>query len=118
MHLLITMYCIFMSNGPFKLWFLLGAAIGSFLPDCDIKFSPAGILLPLWAVWKHRTITHSVYAAAFVSSIVYVINRDVGSGILVGYGLHLAADATTRMSLPYALYPYWVKQKPVYRRAR
>ncbi|MDK2932792.1 MAG: inner membrane protein [Clostridiales bacterium] len=116
--MIITLYVMFtMMDGPLSLYFILGGIIGSFLPDCDIATAPAGWFIPAWIFVKHRTITHSVLAVIVISAIAYIINRDFGSGIFIGYALHLIADAMTKMGLPYFWYPIkYNKVKPYTKR--
>lgn len=91
---------------PSNLVFATGTIIGSLLPDCDIVKAPAGKVLPLWLFMKHRTYTHSLLATLFITAITTYFNKSFGLGIGFGYGLHLLADATTPMRLPYFLWGF------------
>ena len=83
----------------------IGIAIGSILPDCDIKGSPASII-PLWLFVKHRTYTHSLFACLTVSLLASVFSLKLAEGMFIGYFLHLIADSTTPMKTKYILWPY------------
>ena len=74
----------------------LPLVIGSLLPDIDHPRSTLGKFLPIGYLIKHRTITHSILAAA----IIWWIHPWVG----VGYASHLLLDSLNPMGVPF-LYP-------------
>lgn len=81
--------------------YVIGAVIGSLLPDTDIKYSTAGKVLPVWLLAKHRGATHSLFAAFSLTAACAIFNVAFAAGLGTGYTLHLAADALTPMHLPY-----------------
>lgn len=79
------------------------ALIGSILPDCDIKGSPAGKVIPLWLIpgVHHRGGTHSAFMLVLLSAIVGLFNIYGGLGLFFGYGVgHLLLDSLTPTGLP------------------
>lgn len=85
---------------------VMGAVIGSFLPDTDIKYSKAGKVIPVWLIAKHRGFTHSIFTLVVLSAIAGYFSFSFGIGLFIGYGLHLLADLTTPMRLPAWDFPF------------
>ena len=85
--------------------FVFGGIIGSYLPDCDHKHAPAGKIIPLWAIIKHRTYTHSLSGALLSFIIFCFINIYLGKGVCIGYLLHLLFDSMTYTGLNYVFFP-------------
>lgn len=96
---------------------LLGAYIGSALPDADTRYSGIGRILPLWFFVKkknrnnvHRKVTHSLFFIITTYFLASFISFKFSIGILVGVALHVFADSTTMVGVPYLLWP--VKYNP------
>lgn len=83
----------------------VGIIVGSLLPDCDIKGSPASII-PLWLFMKHRTYTHSLFACVAVSLMACIVSINFAGGVFLGYILHLVVDSCTPMKTKYFWWPY------------
>ena len=71
--------------------------IGSIFPDCDIKQSMMGKLLPLWLFFNHRGFTHTLPAIVLFASPIAYFNMKWGLLFAAGYLLHLAMDDSTPM---------------------
>jgi membrane-bound metal-dependent hydrolase YbcI (DUF457 family) len=105
--------CVFKSKEHFAagliVWFLIctwvhvplwAVLVGSILPDCDIRYSWAGKVIPAWLFVKHRGVTHSVQFLGIVSLICACFCGVLGGlGLGIGYLLHLAMDSTTPMGI-------------------
>lgn len=113
-HVGVTLIILYLMNPALEfrsinLWFVAGALIGSFLPDCDTPHAFAGQILPLWLLGvKHRRQTHSLFAAAIFALLTASINMMFGVGMALGYILHLLGDRMTysgqKNGLPYFLW--------------
>ena len=89
--------------------FLIGCAIGSLIPDTDIRNSMLGRFIPLWLLFEHRTVTHSILFVLIIGfiSVVFGFGTMHSIGICVGAITHLALDAITPMGLPYIFFPLY-----------
>ena len=86
------------------------ALVGGWLPDIDHWNSKAGRLFapvtrPLavvvQALFGHRTVTHSLLALGVLGWTAWTLGGPaVGTGLLLGYGSHLLADALTPAGVP------------------
>lgn len=107
--MLIFVLLILISKQPINLWFMLGGIAGSYLPDCDNRYAPAGIF-QLWRICKHREQTHSLYFSIVCGCIAGVFNLTLGIGIFIGMLLHCIGDLMTPMGrveqLRYFFWPY------------
>jgi membrane-bound metal-dependent hydrolase YbcI (DUF457 family) len=74
--------------------------IGSVFPDCDIRYSTIGKILPLWLFLNHRGFTHSILGM-FLFSLPIGIFYSWKWCILFasGYLLHLLMDSSTPMGI-------------------
>lgn len=75
----------------------IAGLIGSTAPDWDLKLKFLGI--------RHRTITHSFIALFITTFICMAIDCKFAIVWFINYFLHLVADSTTPMGVPY-FYPY------------
>lgn len=99
-----------MSN--YGVHYYLIAALGSLLPDIDHPKSWLGgrlffLSFPLWAIFGHRGITHSLLAIlAMVGSVYFFFdeirenNLDWLLPLIIGYLSHLFADYLTNSGIP------------------
>ena len=91
----------------------MAAAIGGLLPDLDHPKSALGrripfISLPLAAVFGHRGMTHSLFAAAglllllvaVTTSPAYVLLETLITPFCIGYLSHLLGDSLTPSGIP------------------
>lgn len=103
----LTLHTITTSN---VLWFMGGVALGALLPDIDQPDSMLGRFNPLAKAMKHRTITHTIWAAFLVTWLCcYFGNHEpIWYGLALGYWLHLFEDFFSRESVPW-LYPFTKK---------
>lgn len=93
------------------LWFMGGVALGTLLPDIDQPDSILGRFNPLAKTLKHRTITHTLWAAILVTWLCWHFgnHQPLWYGLALGYWAHLLEDFFSRESVPW-LYPL-VKKK-------
>lgn len=68
---------------------------GSLFPDCDHRHAPAGKILPLWLVFKHRTFTHTIWGLVIFSVAIAAYRWDYGLSFALGYCTHLLLDSMT-----------------------
>lgn len=104
--------------------FVLPAIVGmvaGLLPDVDEPSSAAGRAFGVWSKkmknsWGHRTYTHTVYAVAITTIVMYISFRGIfvmlglfppgpySLVVLAGLLSHIIADMTTRSGI-YLFYP-------------
>lgn len=82
------------------------AALGALLPDIDTPKSAVGRALPFISVplnkrFGHRTVTHTLYAFAFVLAASLPAGKPE---LALGYASHLLSDMVTKTGVP-LLYP-------------
>lgn len=116
MYIFIGLYLVASSFDP-NYWILIGGAIGSFLPDMDNKYAPAGII-PLWKIVRHREQTHSLFFALFCGILFMLFNRSLGIGITAGMILHYFFDLTTYWGSIDGLRYFWWPYKNHYRESQ
>lgn len=93
---------------------LIFVAVGSLLPDIDIKSSMLGRLNPFAGIMKHRGSTHTMAGAALFSLLVSVLLKwQYGMALGFGYLLHLIGDTFTPMGIMW-LYPYSKKYHSIF----
>ena len=81
-------------------WLLLGAILGSFVPDMDTVAVAVATVMKASSEGLHRTMTHSVFFAAAVMIVFHAIGamrRDtrwtnLGLGLGLGILLHIVLD--------------------------
>lgn len=101
------------------------ALLGSLLPDLDRRGSALGRLLPWVAApleqWRHRTLTHSLLAAAGLALAVLplaALSPAVYAALLLGLLSHLLLDCTTKSGVALCwprLDPCVLPRQPRYR---
>ena len=99
-HLLITLFfvLIFLSSAENKALFVAVALISAFIPDVDTKFSKLGrkkVFRILQFFVKHRGFLHSFTFLLLAVLLFYLFLPVIVFPFLLGYGLHLIADAFT-----------------------
>lgn len=92
-------------------WFIVGGIIGAYLPDSDHHAAPAGRLLPLHILFKHRTIVHSIFFMVLITGLCCFINNRFAAGIGLGYGLHLLFDNFTPSGEKYLFWPLIIPKR-------
>ncbi len=81
-------------------WFLLGAMLGSFVPDLDNLGVAVATLTKMPTEGIHRTATHSVFFIVAVVAVFYLIGQgkkdmrwnNLGLGLGLGILLHILLD--------------------------
>jgi inner membrane protein len=68
---------------------------GSLFPDSDHKHAPAGRILPLWLVFKHRGFTHTIWGLVFFSACIACYRWNYGVSFAIGYLSHILLDSLT-----------------------
>lgn len=102
-HLKIGVAIATLTLNPFT---ILGSAIGSLLPDIDHKNSLISKYLHFSLPFKHREITHSLFALFLLSIFLNsFLPYSFVFGIVIGYFFHLLADFFTKKGIC-LLYPY------------
>lgn len=96
----------------YEVYFYFLAALGSLLPDIDHPQSWIGsrfvpISFPIWAVFGHRGITHSLIAIvslvlilAFYQQSMVIAGYDWLLPLMIGYLSHLFADYLSNSGIP------------------
>ncbi|MBW2984907.1 metal-dependent hydrolase [Candidatus Woesearchaeota archaeon] len=88
-----------------KLMFLGIVLIGALIPDIDAPQSKLGSRVGILSriiklLVGHRTIFHSVFAAALSSGLVwFFVNPTYGTALFVGYASHLVIDCLTKSGI-------------------
>jgi len=81
-----------------QLFFIVFSLIATLLPDIDSKFSKLGkrkVFRLIQLFLKHRGILHSFVFLVFASLLLALFFPITVLPFLLGYGLHLIADAFT-----------------------
>lgn len=117
MYIFIGFYLVASSFEP-NYWILIGGVLGSFLPDVDSKYSPAGWVIPLWRIVEHREQTHSLFFATFCGILFMGFNRSLGIGIFTGMVLHYFFDLTTYWGEKEGLRYFWWPYKNHYKESQ
>jgi len=110
-HVLLAVALASVGNMGYSGMLYLGIIIGSLLPNIDSAYFITGARYSICCLFGkgrciHRRCTHSLFALVGFSSIAYICNPRLGSGVLFGYLLHILGDALSDVSLPYLLWPY------------
>lgn len=86
--------------------YMIGLIIGALLPDADHEKTLAGKIIPLWRVWDHRTVTHSIFSAMIPVLLVKLFPGlfYLWLGLFIGLFGHIVVDMLTPMGCP-LLYP-------------
>lgn len=69
--------------------------MGSLFPDSDHRHAPAGKLLPLWLVFRHRGFTHTIWGVILFALPIFTYSRACGISFVIGYLSHLLLDSIT-----------------------
>jgi membrane-bound metal-dependent hydrolase YbcI (DUF457 family) len=78
--------------------------IASVFPDCDIRTSPMGRVLPLWLIFNHRGFTHTLGGLLVFSLPIGIFYSWKWCFLFAGgYFLHLMMDSGTPMGVK------WIK---------
>lgn len=85
---------------PRKDWLFPGIVLGNLLPDADNLAVAVATLAGLPTGGLHRTLTHSLFFAAAVALVFYLISRiaakpavaNLGLGLSAGIGMHILLD--------------------------
>lgn len=96
---------------------LVGASMGSYLPDIDLATSKAGHMAPwISKLTQHRGITHTLLFPALLAALAWYtytlpipILPTFIFGLIVGWIAHIVADLFNSVGVP-ALWPI-VRQK-------
>jgi membrane-bound metal-dependent hydrolase YbcI (DUF457 family) len=99
-HLSFTVVALYALRDYVGVIIVIGAIIGTYLPDIDIRGSTASRIIPAYIFLQHRAQMHSVFMLALLSVTAAFISIQFAAGFFIGYGLHLAADGFTPMGLP------------------
>lgn len=99
-HLVITLFFVLLllSFVNDKLLFAVVALAATLIPDIDTSHSKLGkrkIFRFLQFFVKHRGIVHSFTFLFVISILIYLFNPILVFPLVLGYGLHLLADAFT-----------------------
>lgn len=91
--------------------FALAAAWGAMLPDLDHRHAPirrqlgfVGNVLLFWL--PHRGLTHSLLMLVINTALLWLIGKNVGLAVALGYTSHIIADMMTRKGVPVFM-PLW-----------
>lgn len=68
---------------------------GSLFPDSDHRHAPAGKILPLWLIFKHRGFTHTIWGMMLFATPILLYRWDYGLSFIIGYCTHLLLDSMT-----------------------
>ena len=87
-------------------WFAGGIALGALLPDIDQQDSILGRFNPFAKMLKHRTITHTLWAALLITFLClhFGQRQPLWWGVALGYWLHLIEDSLSSEGVTW-LYP-------------
>jgi len=94
------------------LYFIGGSWIGGLLPDIDHPKSKFGrkiqpVSTMIFAMFGHRTFTHSLLFIAIIGLTISVLNISLGTGLIVGMTSHIILDLITPNTNGVAfLYPF------------
>lgn len=81
-------------------FYLLPMILGAVFPDADHPKAPAGRMIPLWLVFKHRTFTHTLWGLLLFSGFWCLLFGISGAiSFATGYLTHLLTDALTPMGI-------------------
>ena len=81
--------------------FLTITTISSIIPDIDIatSFISRKTRTATYAIsyfFKHRGIIHSILVPIVIFAVIYTINTQIASAILIGYVSHIMIDSLTK----------------------
>jgi inner membrane protein len=86
--------------------YIIGLIVGALLPDADHEKTWAGKIIPLWRIWKHRTVTHSIFSFMVPVLLVKLFPSlfYLWLGLFIGLFGHIVVDMLTPAGCP-LLYP-------------
>lgn len=84
---------------------LIFLILGSMFPDVDTPYSKSGKIFPLWILFKHRGVTHTLLSAIILSIPIIYINKYYALSFFIGYILHLITDTFTPTGVKW-FYPF------------
>lgn len=96
-----------------NLLFLITISFASIIPDIDLLHSTISkkTRTATYAIsyfFKHRGMIHSIFVPIIIFIIVYTLNKEIASAILLGYSSHIILDSLnktgTRPFLPVTKY--------------
>lgn len=104
--ILAGLYFVPSSTDGFQLaTILLAFTFGALLPDIDSEKSTIGrYFLPISKVIPHRTITHTIWAVAFIAGLGWYFDSIHVLVLAAGYALHILQDTFSRQGIAW-FYP-------------
>jgi inner membrane protein len=96
-HFVFALLIFLLSYSNYQNRFLFGLFLlfSTLFVDIDSKKSKMGHILifrPFQLFFSHRGITHSLFFAFFLASLIFILDSSAGWGFLLGYLLHLVLD--------------------------